>query len=71
MSDIILKIEGSQQDEYGEENKIELVVRGKRYTKNGVDYIIYEENGLSGLEDVKTFLKVHKDRGYTYEDRKA
>ena len=61
-SEIKLRIIGTQRDEEGEENKIELVTEGKLYRKDGADYITYEESEISGMENSRTRLKLEKDR---------
>jgi uncharacterized beta-barrel protein YwiB (DUF1934 family) len=61
-SEIKIKVVGTQVDEYGEENKIELVTEAKYYKKANASYIVYEESELSGMENSTTRLKIQKDR---------
>lgn len=61
-SEIKLRIIGTQRDEEGEENTIELVTEGKLYRKDGADYITYDESEISGMENSKTRLRLEKDR---------
>lgn len=56
--EIKIKIIGIQRDMDGEENKIELLIEGKFYRKENVDYIMYDESEISGLENSKTRLKL-------------
>lgn len=56
--EIKIKIIGTQRDMDGEENKIELLTEGKFYRKENVDYIMYDESEISGLENSKTRLKL-------------
>lgn len=58
---VLLTVIGSQRDAQGEENTIELFTHGKRYAKNGVDYITYQETEISGMEGATTLLKIYSD----------
>lgn len=59
MNNVILTIIGTQRDAQGEENRIELTTTGHYYKKNGVQYIVYKDSEISGLEGVTTMLKVY------------
>ena len=41
---VLLSIIGTQKDDSGEENKIELITEGQVYASDDVSYITYEEN---------------------------
>lgn len=58
---VLLTVIGLQRDAQGEENKIELFTPGRRYAKNGVDYITYQETEISGLDGATTLLKIYTD----------
>jgi len=58
---IIITVVGTQKDAAGEENRIELVSPGKHYHKNGVDYFIYKETAISGMEGTTTTIKLYPD----------
>jgi uncharacterized beta-barrel protein YwiB (DUF1934 family) len=58
---VLISVKGSQQDARGEEDVIELFTHGKRYAKNGVHYITYQETEISGLEGCTTLLKIYAD----------
>jgi len=59
MKNVIMTIIGTQRDAQGEENRIELITVGHYYKKNGVQYIVYKDSEVSGLEGVTTMLKVY------------
>lgn len=59
MNNVIVTIIGTQRDAQGEENRIELITTGHYYKKNGVQYIVYKDSEISGLEGVTTMLKVY------------
>ncbi|MCX7780304.1 MAG: DUF1934 domain-containing protein [Negativicutes bacterium] len=59
MEKVVVTVVGAQKDASGEENRIELVTAGRHYTKNGVNYITYEETELSGMEGTTTLLKIY------------
>lgn len=59
MSNVVVTITGTQRDEHGEENTIELITAGHYYEKNGVQYIVYKDTEVSGLEGVSTMLKIY------------
>lgn len=59
MNHVIVTIIGTQRDAQGEENRIELITAGHYYKKNGVQYIVYKDSEVSGLEGVTTMLKVY------------
>ncbi len=42
-------------------NRIELVTPGRRYSKNGVYYITYQETEISGMAGATTLLKIYND----------
>ena len=61
MTNVVVSVTGTQRDESGEENRIELVTAGRYYRKHGVDYFTYSESELTGLEGTTTLLKVYED----------
>lgn len=61
MMNVVVTIVGTQRDAQGEENSIELITPGHYYEKNGVQYIVYKDTEVSGLEGVSTMLKVYED----------
>lgn len=58
---VLITVKGSQRDAHGEEDQIELFTQGRRYTKNGIHYITYQESEISGMEGVTTLLKIYTD----------
>ncbi|AIF50013.1 DUF1934 domain-containing protein [Pelosinus sp. UFO1] len=59
MKNVVVTIIGTQKDEQKEESRIELITLGRCYSKNGVNYILYKDSEISGLEGVTTMLKVY------------
>lgn len=59
MNNVIVTIIGTQRDAKGEEDRIELITTGHYYKKNDVQYIVYKDSEVSGLEGVTTMLKVY------------
>ena len=59
MINVVVTIVGTQRDAQGEESRIELITAGHYYEKNGVQYIVYKDSEVSGLEGTKTMLKVY------------
>ena len=65
MKDIMLKIIGKQinrRDEK-EEDLIEFMTEGKLYKKNGSTFIVYDETEMSGMEGVRTTLRIDDASG--------
>lgn len=61
MRKVIITTIGTQKDEGGEENRIELISAGRYYEKSGVHCITYRESEISGMEDTTTLIKVYED----------
>jgi len=59
MINVIVTLVGTQSDAQGDESRIELITVGHYYEKNGVQYIVYKDSEVSGLEGTKTMLKVY------------
>ena len=64
MSDITLTITGSQIENDGMENKIELITDGHLTKENGETLIEYCDNDMFGEEEVVTSLKIADDSVY-------
>ena len=65
MKDIMLRIVGRQinRNEEVEEDAVEFMTEGKAYKKGQTTYIVYEETEMSGMEGVKTTLKIDGEGG--------
>lgn len=61
MTPVVISVEGTQQDETGEEQRIELVTAGRYYRRQDTDYITYDESELTGLKGTTTLLKIYSD----------
>lgn len=62
MSDVTLKVVGTQTSLDGEENTIEMMTQGKYYEKNGSIFLVYDESELSGMEGSTTTLKIDDEK---------
>ncbi|MEG1316610.1 MAG: DUF1934 domain-containing protein, partial [Oscillospiraceae bacterium] len=58
MKDVIISIEGSQDDPEGNRNAIELVTDGLFAFENGEGSFSYMESELTGLEGTKTSFTI-------------
>jgi len=61
MINVVVTLVGTQRDVQGEESRIELITAGHYYEKNGVQYIVYQDSEVSGLEGTKNMLKVYDE----------
>ncbi|VBB06363.1 calycin [Lucifera butyrica] len=61
MTNVIVTVIGTQKEDGGEAERIELVTAGRHYRKNGIDYISYEESAITGMEGTTTLLKLSPD----------
>ena len=63
MKDIMLRIIGRQIDRFDEVSPetMEFMTEGKAYKKGNATYLVYEESQVSGLEGVKTTLRIGND----------
>lgn len=62
MQNVIVTVLGVQKDAQGKKDHIELVTAGRRYQKNGIDYVSYQESNLTGMEETTTLLKIYQDK---------
>lgn len=62
MREVNIKILGTQEDQLGEKETVEMVTSARYYRKNGIDYLLYEESEISGMEGSRTSLKIEKNR---------
>lgn len=58
MKDVIISIQGTQNDQHGEDNIIELETDGTFAFENGVGMLSYMESELTGLEGTKTSFAI-------------
>jgi len=61
MKQVLVTVTGTQCDINGEEHQIKLQALGRCYEKNGVHYVIYDENQSSGMQGTITTLKIYPD----------
>lgn len=58
---ILITVSGTQRDALGEESRIELVTPARYWQKDGIEYILYEETEVSGMQGTTTALKLFSD----------
>ena len=61
MNRVLVSIKNIQRDMNGEDTVVELISPGSFYEKNGVQYVRYEESSVTGLDGVKTTIKIYPD----------
>lgn len=61
MKQILVSVKSVQRDRDGEDTVVELVSPGRYYERNGVKYILYNESEVTGMDGVKTTIKVYPD----------
>lgn len=59
MKPVMVGVKSIQRDADGEDTVIELISPGRYYEKNGVKYIMYNESEVTGMEGVKTTIKLY------------
>ncbi|KGF47189.1 hypothetical protein HMPREF0872_05805 [Veillonella montpellierensis DNF00314] len=59
MKQVLVSVKSIQRDRDGEDTVVELISSGRYYERQGVKYIIYNESEVTGLEGVKTTIKVY------------
>ncbi len=65
MKDIMIRMIGTQinRNDEADEDAVEFITEGKAYKKGSTMYIMYEETDMSGLEGVKTTLRIDGEKG--------
>lgn len=61
MKDVTIKIVGKHIHDNVDEENMELITEAKMYERNGVLYLTYDESEFTGMEGVKTRLRIEKD----------
>lgn len=61
MNEVIVKVIGRQTDAFGEASSIEVVSVGRHYYKNGVNYVLYDEQA-EGSAQTSVMLKIMDDK---------
>jgi len=61
MKRVLVSVKSVQRDIDGQDTVVELISPGTSHEKNGVQYIRYEESSVTGLEGVKTTIKIYED----------
>lgn len=60
--DVLVRVKGTQTNDLGETDTIELVTEGRLFIRDQHYYILYNETSLSGMEGTTTALKVEPQR---------
>ena len=61
MKDVTIKIVGKHVHDNVDEEQMELITEAQLYECNGVLYLIYEESEFTGMQGVKTRLRLAPD----------
>ena len=62
MKDIMIRLTGRQLNSEGTDtDQIEFITEGKAYKKGNATYLTYEEGEMSGLEKVRTTVRIGND----------
>ncbi len=62
MKDIMIRLTGRQLSSEGTDtDQIEFITEGKAYKKGDATYLTYEEGEMSGLEKVRTTVRIGSD----------
>ena len=59
MDKVIVKVRGEQTGADGETNAVEVVAEGRHYYKNGMHYVLYDDQMAE--ESISTMLKIEPD----------
>lgn len=59
MKPVLISVKSIQRDQAGEDTVVELISSGKYYEKNNIKYIVYNESEVTGLNGVKTTIKLY------------
>lgn len=60
--EVLVTVRGTQTNDLGEKDTIELITLGNYFSKNSSYYIMYNETELSGMEGTTTSLKAEPTR---------
>lgn len=71
MKPILVEVKSTQRDLAGEDTVIELVSPGKYYEKNNAKYIIYDESEVTGMDGVRTTIKLLPEEIYLIRNGKV
>ncbi|WP_066634087.1 DUF1934 domain-containing protein [Desulfolucanica intricata] len=60
--EVLVTVRGTQTNDWGEKETIELITKGNYFQKNRCYYIIYNESEISGMEGTTTSVKAEQDK---------
>jgi len=60
--DVMVRVKGTQTNDLGEQDSIELITEGRFFIRKQHYYILYNETKISGMEGTTTSLKVEPRR---------
>lgn len=59
MKRVLVSVKSVQRDRDGQDTVVELISPGTWYEKNGTQYVRYEESSVTGMDGVKTTIKIY------------
>lgn len=60
--EVLVKVKGTQTNDLGEQDTIELITEGSYFVKAESFYIVYNETVLSGMEGTTTSIKAESQK---------
>ena len=61
MKRVLVSVKSVQRDMDGKDTVVELISPGTSHEKGSAQYVRYEESSVTGLDGVKTTIKIHDD----------
>ena len=61
MKRVLVSVKSVQRDMDGKDTVVELISPGTSHEKGNAQYVRYEESSVTGLDGVKTTIKIHDD----------
>ena len=61
MKRVLVSVKSVQRDMDGKDTVVELISSGTSHEKGNAQYVRYEESSVTGLDGVKTTIKIHDD----------
>ena len=61
MKRVLVSVKSVQRDMDGKDTLVELISPGTWHEKNGTQYVRYEESSVTGMDGVKTTIKIYAD----------
>ena len=61
MKRVLVSVKSVQRDMDGKDTVVELISPGTSHKKGNTQYVRYEESSVTGMDGVKTTIKIHDD----------